>query len=140
MWLPRWASTIAVAIAMIGILTAILWYSGQIGICPRDPVFFFLLPVTLVAFRYGAAPAFIAVVVSFACADFFLYQPLYTLSICSRAELGDLTFFSVLAVLSIKAVTQLSRPSAGHRFSRSGSASAICPAATTLLQDSKLDC
>jgi K+-sensing histidine kinase KdpD len=106
----RWASAVAVSIAAICILTAILWYTGRIGVCPHDPVFFFLLPVTLVALRYGAAPAFLAILASFACADFFLYDPLYSFDICSRAELGDLGFFSMLAALAVKAASQLSRP------------------------------
>ncbi len=106
--LARSALPVAVAVAVVCVLTAILWYTGRIGVCPHDPVFFFLLPVTLVALRYGTAPAIVAILASFACADFFLYQPLYTLDICSRAELGDLTIFSVLAALSVKAASELS--------------------------------
>lgn len=108
LWARR-ASPVAVAIGAICVVTAILWYTGRIGVCPHDPVFFFLFPVTLVAIRYGSAPAFLAILASFACADFFLYDPLYTLDICSRAELGDLGFFSMLAALAVKAASQLSR-------------------------------
>jgi K+-sensing histidine kinase KdpD len=113
MRMMRWASPVAVSIALVCVLTAILWYTGRFGICPHDPVFLFLLPVTLVAFRYGTAAALLTILVSFACADFFLYQPLYTLNICSRAELGDLVFFSILALFSVKAASQLFRPSLG---------------------------
>lgn len=138
MSLGRWASPVAVAIAFVCVLTATLWYTGQIGVCPHDPVFFFLLPVAFVSFRYGAAPALVTALASFACADYFLYQPLYTLDICSRAELGDLTFFSVLAVLSVKAISEVVRPSANHRSPRSATSSAICSDPAPL-QNSKID-
>jgi K+-sensing histidine kinase KdpD len=110
MWAGRWAPPVAVTVGVVSALTAMFWYTGRTGLCPHDPVFFFLIPVVLVAIRYGTAPALLAVIVSFACADFFLYSPLYTLNICSRAEFGDLSFFSVLAVLSIAAAGKLCRP------------------------------
>jgi K+-sensing histidine kinase KdpD len=110
MWSGRWIRPVATTLAAVSVLTAIFWYTGRTGVCPHDPVFFFLIPVVLVAIRYGTAPALIAVLVSFGCADFFLYSPLYTFNICSRAELGDLSFFSVLAVLAITAVHNLYRP------------------------------
>lgn len=137
MSLGRWAPPVAVAIAIVCILTAILWYTGQVGVCPHNPVFFFLLPVTLVAFRYGAAPALLTALASFACADFFLYQPLYTIDICSRAELGDLSFFAVLALLSVKVVSQL-RP-LSKNSSRAEQASALYSSATPSLHDSHIE-
>jgi len=100
----------AISVAIVCVLTAILWCSKLEVVGPRDPVFFYLFPLTLIAFRYGPMPAFIGVFLAAACADYFLYEPLYTLDICSRAELGDLCFFVVLAIFAVKAASSLAKP------------------------------
>ena len=42
-----------------------------------------------------------------ACADFFLYDPLYTFNIASRVEFGDLACFALLALIGVKCTSEL---------------------------------
>jgi K+-sensing histidine kinase KdpD len=110
MWVVRRGIPVAVSLAIVCALTATLWYVKLATARPHNPAFFYLLPITLVAIRYGSAPALLGVFTAFACADFFLYDPLYTFNICSRVELGDLIFFVVLAVAAVKSISQLFPP------------------------------
>ena len=108
---------LAVSIAVIATVTAILWYAKVEQFGPDNPVFFYLLPITAVALLYGRLPALIGVIAAFVCADFFLYDPLYSLDIYSRAEFGDLSCFLLLAMIGIKCATKLF-PSAKMRTAR----------------------
>jgi hypothetical protein len=56
-------------------------------------------------------PALLAVFTAAACADFFLYDPIYSFVISSRVEFGDLTCFSLLALITVKCASELFRPS-----------------------------
>jgi K+-sensing histidine kinase KdpD len=100
----------AVTLAVVSVITAILWYLKVATASPHDPVFFYLLPLMLVAILYGSRPALLGAVTAFACADFFLYDPLYSFDICSRAELGDLSCFALLALIGVKCTSELFRP------------------------------
>lgn len=119
--MPTFARAIpaAVSIAIVALVTAILWYLKVAEACPRNPAFFYVLPITAIAIVYGRGPAVLGVVAAFACADFFLYDPLYSFDICSRVEFGDLTCFSLLAVIGVKCAVELFRPSAKFPTSRS---------------------
>ncbi len=94
------------SLATVWVLTAILWYAKLVVAGPHDPAFFYLLPLTFIAARYGMWPALLGAITAFGCADYFLYDPLYTLKICSRIELVDLSFFAVLAVLAINSASR----------------------------------
>lgn len=101
----------AVSVTVIAAVTAILWYLSLTEGVPRDPVFFYVLPIILIAIVYGSGPALLGALTAFACADYFLYDPLYSFDIVSRAEAGDLACFSVLAIIGIKCAAELFRPS-----------------------------
>jgi K+-sensing histidine kinase KdpD len=47
----------------------------------HDPVFFYVLPLTVLAIAYGSGPAFLGVLAALVCADYFLYEPLYPKSV-----------------------------------------------------------
>jgi K+-sensing histidine kinase KdpD len=79
---------------------------------PEHPVFFYLLPIGLVMIFYGSLPALLAVFTAAACADYFLYDPIYSFDISSRVEFGDLACFSLLALITVKCANELFRPSA----------------------------
>jgi len=77
----------------------------------------------VVMLLYGSLPALLAVFTAAACADFFLYDPIYSFVISSRVEFGDLTCFSLLALITVKCASELFRPSekipaAKSRYSR----------------------
>jgi len=101
-----------VSLAVVSVITAILWYLKLATVGPHNPVFFYVLPITLVAIVYGSGPALLGLFTAFACADFFLYDPLYSFDISSRVEFGDLTCFTLLALVGVKCATELFRPPA----------------------------
>jgi K+-sensing histidine kinase KdpD len=100
----------AVSVAAVAVITAILWYLKLTTASPHDPVFLYLPPIVVIAIVYGSRPALLGALAAFACADFFLYDPLYSLDISSRVEFGDLTCFSLLALIGVKCVVELFRP------------------------------
>jgi K+-sensing histidine kinase KdpD len=77
-----------------------------------------VLPIVVVALVYGRGPALLGVCAAFICADYFLYEPLYSLDISSRIEFGDLACFSLLALIGVKCVGELFRPTVKPRKSR----------------------
>jgi K+-sensing histidine kinase KdpD len=99
-----------VSLAVVFGVTAVLWYLRLTSVNLHDPVFFYVLPVTVLAIAYGSGPAFLGVLAAFVCADYFLYEPFYTFDISSRVELGDLGCFSLLALSGVKCASALFRP------------------------------
>jgi K+-sensing histidine kinase KdpD len=116
------AIPVTVTLAMVTAVTAVLWYFKLATVGPDHPVFFYLLPIGLVTIFYGSLPALLAVFAATASADFFLYDPLYSMNISSGLELGDLLYFSLLALVGVKCASELFRPSkipvAKSRYSR----------------------
>lgn len=101
------AMSVAVALAVVTAVTAVLWYFKLAAIGLDHPVFFYLLPIALVMIFYGSFPALICVFTAAACADYFLYDPLYTFDIVSRVEFGDLACFTFLALIGVKCASEL---------------------------------
>lgn len=106
------AAPAAVSVTVVAVITPILWYLKLTTASPHDPVFFYLLPIIVIAIVYGGGPALLGAFAAFACADFFLYDPIYSFDISSRVEFGDLTCFSLLAVIGVKCAVELFRPAA----------------------------
>lgn len=102
----RWV----VPIAVVSVVTAVLWYLKVYAVGPNDPVFFYLLPITLIALLYGTKSALLAASFAFGCADYFLYDPLYSFDITTMVEFGDLACFTLLTLLCVKCVKELFRP------------------------------
>jgi len=113
------AIPVTVSLTVVAVVTAILWYLKLTTTSPHDPVFFYVLPIIVVALVFGRGPALLAVLAAFACADYFLYEPLYSFDISSRVEFGDLACFSVLAIMGVKCAAELFRPSAKIRTAKS---------------------
>ena len=98
------------ALAVVCAVTLVLWYFKLATIGPEHPVFFYLLPIALVMILYGSVPALLGVFTATACADYFLYDPLYTFDITTRVEFGDLACFAFLALIAVKCGNELFRP------------------------------
>jgi K+-sensing histidine kinase KdpD len=96
-----------VALIVVSAVTAVLWYFKLATFGPDHPVFFYLLPIALVTIIYGSYPALLCVFAAAACADYFLYDPLYTFDISSRVEFGDLACFTFLALIGVKCASEL---------------------------------
>ena len=101
---------VAVSLAVVSAVTAILWYVKLAAIGPHHPVFFYLLPITFVAFVYGSRPAILCAGTAIMCAAFFLYDPIYSFYVSNRLEFGELICFAVLALIGVKCAVELLRP------------------------------
>jgi K+-sensing histidine kinase KdpD len=102
----------AVSLMVVAVITALLWYLKLTIVSPHDPVFFYVLPIIVIAMVYGSGPALLGACAAFGCADYFLYDPLYSFDICSRQEFGDLAYFSLLTGIGVKCAGALFHPSA----------------------------
>jgi K+-sensing histidine kinase KdpD len=100
----------AVALAVISAITLVLWYSKLTMFGPEHPVFFYLLPIALVTMLYGRLPALLGVFAAAVCADYFLYDPLYSFTIDTRVEAGDLACFMLVALVGVKCTSELFHP------------------------------
>ena len=97
----------AAALAIVSLVTAILFYFKLATLAPDHPVFFYLLPIALVTIVYGSYPALLCVFAAAACADYFLYDPIYSFDITTRVEAGDLACFTFLALIGVKCASEL---------------------------------
>jgi K+-sensing histidine kinase KdpD len=102
----------AVTLAILAVVTAILWSAKTAAVGPHHPVFFYLLPVALVAILYGSVAATSCTVAAALCSAFFLYDPVFSFAVANPLEYGDLICFIALALMAIKCTAELLRPSA----------------------------
>jgi len=91
-------------------VTMILFYFKLAGVGPHHPIFFYLLPIALVAILFGSLPATLFAVAATLCSAYFLYDPIYSFQIANPRELGDLVCFAVLALMAVKCTFELLRP------------------------------
>jgi K+-sensing histidine kinase KdpD len=110
MWIVKGAIPFAVTFAVVSAVTAILWYVKLAGIGTHHPVFFYLLPIALLAMLYGIVPGVLCAVAATLCSAFFLYDPIYSFDVSNRLEFGDLVCFMVLALMGVKCAVELLRP------------------------------
>lgn len=106
------AVPVAVSFCAVSLVTAALWYLRRAGGGPVHPVFFYLLPIALLAIRYGSMPALLCASAGVLCAAYFLYDPLYSFYVASPLEIGDLICFMLLALIGVKCTAELLRPKA----------------------------
>jgi K+-sensing histidine kinase KdpD len=106
----RGLAPFAVTVVVGAAVTAILLYFKLAGVGPHHPVFFYLLPIALVAIIFGSAPATMFAVTAIPCGAFFLYDPVYSFRVTNPLEFGDLICFSMLALIAVKCTVELLRP------------------------------
>jgi K+-sensing histidine kinase KdpD len=106
------AMRIAVSLAVITLLTVVLWYFKQVGAGPLHPIFFYLLPVALLTMFCGRLPALLSASLATVCSTYFLYDPVYSFQVTNRLEVGDLVCFAVLALIGVHCTGELLRPPA----------------------------
>ena len=107
MSIVRASVPIAVSLTVVSAVTAALWYFKLAMTGPDHPVFFYLLPIAMVTVFYGSFPALLCVATAAVCADYFLYDPLYSFDISSRVEFGDLACFTFLGLIGVKCAREL---------------------------------
>jgi K+-sensing histidine kinase KdpD len=93
----------------MAVTTVILW---QLKITTNEHhlVYLYLLPAVLIAVLYTGRVALLSAAIALLCADYFLQDPLYSLSIDSSLQYGDLICFAILAAMAIKCIRVLMRP------------------------------
>ena len=108
--------TVPFAVTLIAVVavTATLLYFKLAGVGPHHPVFFYLLPIALVAILFGSTPATMFAVTAIPCGAFFLYDPVYSFRVTNPLEYGDLICFSVLALIAVKCTVELLRPASAQ--------------------------
>jgi K+-sensing histidine kinase KdpD len=111
---------LAVSLGVIAAVTAILWRLNLITDGADRLVYLYLFPVGLIAALYNGRLAVLCAAVATVCADLFLQKPLYSLANENPLEYGDLIFFALLAVTTIKFVGVLARPTIKDCDGRSG--------------------
>ena len=83
MRIVKGAVPVAVALAVVSAVTAMLWYFKLARRRPAASVFFYLLPIALVAILYGSLPAMLAAVAAAACAALFSLRSVYSFDVAN---------------------------------------------------------
>jgi two-component system sensor histidine kinase KdpD len=121
MWILKRAEPVVAALAAASAATAVLWLVRQTLGGEPHLVFFYLLPMVLVAILYGVPSAIICVAAATVCSAFFLYDPIYTFYVSDPSDLGELICFAGLALIGAKCTADLLRPAMSNlRGSRAG--------------------
>jgi len=110
MGILRRATPVAMVLAVVAIITAVLWLIRISVVGPQHLVFFYLLPIAVVASLYGSLPAMLYAIAAAFCAAFFLYDPLYSFYVTSPLEVGELVCFVGLALIGAKCAADLLQP------------------------------
>jgi K+-sensing histidine kinase KdpD len=120
------AEPIVAGLAAASLATAVLWLVRQTLGDEQHLVFFYLLPMVLVAVLYGIPSAIICVAAASLCATFFLYDPIYSFYVSNPLDLGELICFAGLALIGAKCTADLLRPALnGLHGTRAGGSSQI---------------
>src|SRR6516162_1664612 len=106
----RRVAPVALVFAVVSVVTAVLWFIRSATVGPQHLVFFYLLPIALIATLYGSLPAMLYGIAAAFCAAFFLYDPLYSFYVTSPLEVGELVCFVGLALIGAKCAADLLQP------------------------------
>jgi len=98
---------IAVSLALIAATTAVLFYVHTTQTAPHRLVYFYLLPVILIAVVFSGRLALVCAGMAVLAADYYLQDPIYSFYNSNILEFGDSIWFAILAALSIKATRML---------------------------------
>lgn len=104
------AEPVVAALAAASLATAVLWLVRQALGDEPHLVFFYLLPMVLIAILYGIPSAIVCVAAASVSAAFFLYDPIYTFYVSNPLDLGELICFAGLALIGAKCTADLLRP------------------------------
>lgn len=110
MWASKGAIPVVISLGIICAVTLPLWYVKLTALTPHHLVYFYLLPLVLIALLYGSRLAILSTLLAVFCGDYFLQDPLYSLANDNPLEYGDLLCLVGLAVTAIKSVHELMRP------------------------------
>lgn len=98
---------VTVSLALMAATTAILFYIHMTQTAPHRLVYFYLLPVILIAVLFSGRLALVCAAIAVLAADYFLQDPIYSFYNSNILEFGDSIWFAILAALSIKTTRML---------------------------------
>ena len=110
MGILRRAAPVVLVFAVVSVVTAVLWFIRISAVGPQHLVFFYLLPIALVATLYGSLLAMLYGIAATLCAAFFLYDPLYSFYVASPLDVGELVCFVGMALIGAKCAADLLQP------------------------------
>ena len=103
----RRAIAITVSLALMAATTGILFYIHTTQTAPHRLVYFYLLPVILIAVLFNGRLALACAGIAVLAADYYLQDPIYSLYNSNILEFGDSIWFAILAALAIKTTRML---------------------------------
>ena len=106
----RRVAPVALIFAVLWVVTAVLWFIRSSAVGPQHLVFFYPLPIALVATLYGSLLATLYGIAATFCAAFFLYDPFYSFYVASPLDVGELVCFVGLALIGAKCAADLLQP------------------------------
>lgn len=110
MGILRRTAPVALVLGVVATVTAVLWFIRISAVGPQHLVFFYLLPIALIATLYGSLAAMLYGIAATLCAAFFLYDPLYTFYVTSPLDVGELVCFVAVALIGAKCAADLLQP------------------------------
>src|SRR6516165_7740825 len=108
MQLLKQATPLAVSLAIILIVTAVLYYFNNAQ-HQHHLVFFYLFPTALVAMIYGSVLSMVCATFATLVAAFFLYGPIYSFYVSDPRDVGELILFAVTGLIAAKCTAELMR-------------------------------
>ena len=108
MRLLKRTAPIAVSLAIILVITAVLFYFKD-GQRHHHVVFYYLFPTALVSMLYGSVLSMLCAVLATLIAAFFLYDPIYSLYVSDPRDVGELILFAATALIAAKCIAELRR-------------------------------
>ena len=108
MQLLKQATPLAVSLAIILIVTAVLYYFNNAQ-HQHHLVFFYLFPTALVAMIYGSVLSMACATFATVVAAFLLYDPIYSLYVSDPRDVGELILFAVTGLIGAKCTAELTR-------------------------------
>jgi K+-sensing histidine kinase KdpD len=109
MGILRRAAPVTLVLGVISAVTAVLWFVRISADGPQHLVFFYLLPIALIA-THGSLGAMLYGIAATFCAAFFLYDPLYSFYVTSPLDVGELACFAGVALIGAKCAADLLQP------------------------------
>ena len=108
MWLLKRTAPIAVSLAIILLVTAVLFYFKDVQ-RHHHLVFFYLFPTALVAMLYGSVLSMFCAIAATLIAAFLLYDPIYSLYVSDPRDVGELILFAATALIAAECIAELRR-------------------------------
>jgi len=108
LWFWERIAPIIVPFLIIVAVTEVLYFF-KIADHADHLVFFYLLPTTFIAMLYGSVLSMICAIDATLVADFFLYNPGYTLYVSDPRQAGELFLFGLTALIGAKCTAELMR-------------------------------